>query len=111
MSSTFWQLLCGLITFAAIVAFTTIKVVQLEPAPADSVEYNLLVCVTAEGKQIYNGVVDVKSFNSTYVMIKEDNGLTRVFVNTPCILTRGTEAEFAAATPPPAEEPTDGDGE
>jgi hypothetical protein len=110
MSRTFWQLLFGLTLFGAVVAFTTHHVMKTEPRVSDAV-HTLLVCVNADGSNLYSGVVDIHAFNNNLVIFEEPNtGLRRRFVNATCILTKGTEAQFAAAAPPTPEGPTNGDG-
>ena len=68
-----------------------------DPAPVDNTEYELLVCMTSEGKPIYQGLVDIFHFTNTRVRFTEEGGLSRSIVNATCVLTTGTQAQFKAA--------------
>jgi hypothetical protein len=68
--------------------------------PVDNTEYSLLVCLNPKGGALYQGVVDhvQSAMNTNRISFDErGTGLLRIISGAVCVITKGTQAEFAAA--------------
>jgi hypothetical protein len=62
-----------------------------------AVEHTLVVCIGTDGKALFQGTGEVEHVFGEVLKLTEPSGLQRYFRGTTCIVTKGTEVQFAAA--------------
>jgi hypothetical protein len=94
------KILLGLLVVSVIAGgffFKEMKVVKDSVATVDTTQYELMVCINNDDKPLFQGLVTDSFVGVGYVKFTEDTGLRRFIQGATCILTKGTQADFAKA--------------